>query len=735
VPDLSRRRFLQALATSAVGAAAFAGCQASPREALEESRVLLAEDTLTAYEDWFATTCRECGAGCGLVVRVVEGRARKAEGNPDHPVNAGKLCARGQAVVQDEYHPDRVRAPRQRVGPRGANSWGAYGWDDGLDRLVERLRELAARGRGGEVVMITPPLRGHRALIVDRFTRALGAQWLAFDAVGEAPLREAVRRVYGQDRLPDFDVQGADVILSFGADFLGGWLSPVHYGVQYGVFRQGSYRPGAPAPRARGYLVALEPRFSTTAASADEWVPTRPGTEGLLALGIAQVLSAAPELSAFAPEQIEPTTGVAARRLRDLARRFGSAQRPLALGGGPVGAQTNGTEALAAVLGLNVLVGSPAVRFPPPPPLPDLPAGGRASGLADWQDLADRLRAGRVDTVLVFDADPVHGLPASLGLPEALRDGAAFVGSFSSFVDETTALADVVLPAHLPLEDWGDDVPDPGPTAATLSFQQPLLRPLFDTRGFWDVLLVLGEEIGGAVHAALPWPTLKDALREGARGLHGLDRGSIRGPAQDFERFWVSLLQRGGWWDPAAVPTPATPAAPPAGLAAPAFDGPDYPYHLVVFPHNSLGAGRGARLPWLQAAPDPLTSVVWQTWVEVNPGLARQLGVVEGDVVGLESTRGRIEAPVYVHPAAPPDVLGVPLGQGHHVGDRWSGERGANPMSLLAPLVDSGSGALAYAATRVRLAKTGRHVALPKLEGTVPAYQLPGREVIEIDAG
>jgi len=120
MPDLSRREFLHAVAASTLGAVAFAGCQPPAREGLTESRVLQAEDTLSANEAWYATTCRECSAGCGLIVRVVDGRAKKAGGNPLHPVNHGKLCARGQAVVQAEYHPDRLLGPHQRAGERGA---------------------------------------------------------------------------------------------------------------------------------------------------------------------------------------------------------------------------------------------------------------------------------------------------------------------------------------------------------------------------------------------------------------------------------------------------------------------------------------------------------------------------------------------------------------------------------------------------------------------------------------
>src|SRR4051794_27822948 len=116
----TRRQFLQVLAASGAGAVMFTGCQPPRRELQAQSRVLLAEDVLSAYENWYATACRGCGAGCGAIVRVIEGRGRKVEGNPDHPVNLGKLCARGQAAVQEQYHPDRIRGPLMRSGERGS---------------------------------------------------------------------------------------------------------------------------------------------------------------------------------------------------------------------------------------------------------------------------------------------------------------------------------------------------------------------------------------------------------------------------------------------------------------------------------------------------------------------------------------------------------------------------------------------------------------------------------------
>src|SRR5439155_27256838 len=105
--------------------------------------------------------------------------------------------------------------------------------------------------------------------------------------------------------------------------------------------------------------------------------------------------------------------------------------------------------------------------------------------------------------------------------------------------------------------------------------------------------------------------------------------------------------------------------------------------------------------------PGPIPSAVWNTWAGLNPHTARELGVSEGDVVRVESPNGgAVEVPVYVHPAAPPTVVAMPLGQGHVRYGRWATQRGANPMALLAPMTDQTTGALAYGATRVKLTKT-----------------------------
>jgi molybdopterin-containing oxidoreductase family iron-sulfur binding subunit len=256
-------------------------------------------------------------------------------------------------------------------------------------------------------------------------------------------------------------------------------------------------------------------------------------------------------------------------------------------------------------------------------------------------------------------------------------------------------------------------------------------------------LLTIGAELGGRTAAALPWATLKDAIRDGLASVQRTRRGSVQ--EADFEAFWLEVLRRGGWWDqsqgagPSAQGVSSSLRNVVSSLQPTRYAGPpeEFPYHLIVFPHQTLGVGESANLPWMQATPDPITSATWATWVELNPSVALGLGVAEGDVVSVESPNGgRIEVPVYVSPAAPPTVVGIPLGQGHWAFGRWANvngrPRGANALDLLADLVDAETGSVAYGGTRVRLVKTGRRVQLSKFEGTAPALPLPREQVAKV---
>ena len=735
---LTRRQFMTLTGGSLAGAVLFQACGVPADELFVQSPVEMPEDLVTGLDNWYATLCRQCPTSEGVVVRVMEGRAKKVEGNVDYPINQGKHSARCEAGLQALYHPDRIRGPLLRVGERGSGQFEEISWTDAIGRLTHQLRSISEAGNQSGTVMVTQPVGAHLGTVVERFVARFGGRHLPYEPVEMTTLRAAVKSVFNQDTLPDFDIENADYVLSFGSDFLNTWVSPIRYARGYGHFRQGD--------RERGTLVHVDSRFSMTAANADEWVYVRPGMEGLLALSMAQVIiseglgdpqaaaaltgGSPVSLDQYSPGAVERRVGVSATTIRRIARDFAKHRPSLAFGGGSAAAHTNGMSNMQAIYSLNYLVGgvgqTGGIVFNPEPLVKDVPKAPALGSFSDWRGLIQEMKSGQVRALLLRGADPVYGLPASAGFLDATFDVPLIV-SFSGFMNEATAMADLVLPEHNYLEDWGSDIPSPGPGYQTVGFQQPAVRPFFEargahlgTKGFADVLLTLAQ--GLDLDLGLPGDTFKAILEDGARQLFDEGRGSVR--AGDFKSFWNGVLQRGGWWDTSAKSNDRPPRPPvlPA-FQEPAFDSQDsgrYPFHLVPFESTSLGDGRGASLPWLQATPDPITTATWRTWVEINIRTAEELGIGEGDVIEVTSPYGTIEALAFVHPGAPPDVVSIPIGQGHSASGRYAQGRGSNVLSILSPLTDSQTGALAWAATRVGIKKTGRWIRLPKFENTVP---------------
>ena len=739
---ITRRKFLTVVGGAATGAVVFQACGVPETELLVESPVQMPEDLVTGLDNWYATVCRQCPTPEGLVVRVMEGRARKVEGNVDYPINRGGHSARCEASLQGLYHPDRIRGPLVRLGDRGSGEFEEISWTDAIGRLAFQLQNLQESNSQSAMVLATKPLGGHAGMVADRFASKFGGRRMSYEPLEQTTLQTAVMGVFGQSAMPDFDIENASYVLSFGADFLNTWVSPVRYARGYGEFRQGE--------RARGKLVHVDSRFSMTAANADEWFYVKPGAEGLLALSIAQVMvsegwndGVAPlttggsnaRLDAFAPNLVAArisdaaTAEETADRIRKIAHDFAESDAALSIGGGSAGAHTNGLFNLSAIYSLNHLVGNVGrpggVLFNPDSPLEEVPAARSTSSFDDWRRLVQEMNEGGVQVLMVHGADPWHGLPEAAGFRRASFN-VPFIFSFSGMMDDTTSMSDLVLPIHHYLEDWGTDVPNPGPGYQTVGFQQPVVRPFFEsrqvhlgTRNFADTLMAVAERM--ELELDLPGESFKEIVEAGARQLFETGRGSVR--ASDFRSFWHSVLQRGGWWDTSArsTDTGQRPPVLPETETAAQFSGPEGSdsFHLMPFA-SSLGDGGGAALPWLQATPDPITTATWQTWVEINSKKADEMGISEGDVVRLTSDNGSIEAIAYPHPGMPPSVVSVPVGQGHMDNGRYAKDRGANIMSILAPVSDSLTGALAWAATRVSISKTGRWVRLPKFENTVP---------------
>jgi anaerobic selenocysteine-containing dehydrogenase len=375
-----------------------------------------------------------------------------------------------------------------------------------------------------------------------------------------------------------------------------------------------------------------------------------------------------------------------------------------------------------AVNALNALVGSVGVpggiMFTPAFPANqtgNAAAAAKSPAPAMDKFAADILgaQASPVHVLLLNDANPVFATPAAWRVKEAISK-IPYIVSFGPFLDETSILADLILPDHSFLESWVDHVPESGTAMALASVAPPVMHPLHQTRAMPDVLLEVGRNLAKPLSPALPWQTYEEMLQAAFTSLPAAKAKAGQDSAPDI---WTTAQQQGGWWveQPAAAPAAAAPTAAAAGVqnaravtfAAAQFDGApnDYPFYFLPYASQAFLDGSIAHLPWLQELPDVLSTAMWSSWVEINPQTAAKLGIAVGDMVEVKSTQGTLRSPAVVSPGIAPDVIAMPVGQGHQTFTRYASGIGANPISILAAVRESETGALAWAATRVRISK------------------------------
>jgi len=702
---MDRRRFLTVLGATGGAAAAASACNIHP-EPTEHlvPYTVPPENQVPGIATYYATTCRECAAGCGLHAKVREGRVVKLEGNPESPINQGRLCSRGQAGLQGLYNPDRVTDPMAR-GPNG--EWQKLSWEDAIGRLQAKVKE--ARGKG--IAFVTGLESGAFGELVDAWMKELGGRHVTYEPFAFEALREGNRLAFGTPAIPWYDFANARYIVSFGADFMETWLSPVGY--QNGFTRAHAFEGGRDGSMAK--FVSVAPRLSLTGMSADEWIAAKPGTEFMLALAMAQVILAerlAPtpadarglERLLPAPQQVATLVGMEARDIRRLSREFAASKGGLAVAGGVATHYGSGAHVLAASVNLlNYVAGQvgKTVKFGPNHALE------AAGSFKQLTDLVGDMSAGKVAVLLVHGANPAHSLPAAFS--QALgRVG--YRVSFSSYLDETAAASDLVLPDLHPLEQWNDSRPRTG----VYALQQPVMQPVFpNARHSGDVLL---QASGRA-------SSFKEYLQARWRVLH-----QRYGRGREFADFWSDAVQHGGVYSDAPVQTvrlvPGI-AQQLGGLAG--TGGVSEKHVLIVFPSIALHDGRGANKPWLQELPDPVSKITWHGWVEVHPETAAKSQLANGDMLLLTSPYGAVRAPVWITPGVRPDVLAVPSGQGHKAYGRYAKDRSFNAFEVLSDQpTDFGGRAFAVGVT---VRTTGDHRRLATVEGDAREQ---GRDIIEV---
>ncbi len=749
-------------------------------------------------ESWVPSVCQLCPGGCGILARVLDGkRLVKIEGNPQHPISRGTLCPKGFAGLQVQYSPYRIKTALRRVGEKGSKQFEKIEWDQAIDLVVSKLKSLRDENKTHTSAILLGQCRGTTRQLFKRFLDAYGSPNLIDNnSYREETPVPGVYLMQGSIYPSVYDLENANYILSFGSNWLESFWSPVQAFRSFGKLNDDKRAP-------RGRTVQVEPRLSVTAARSNQWVPINPGTEGFLALGIAYMLIKEGAynqdfvsrytfgfeswkdpsgvihsgfkdyvLNNYNLSQVSFVTGVPIDTIIRLARDFAKLHPSLALGEDNFNLSQQSSFTRMAIHSLNGLMGSFEInggvllaQLTPLSDFPSIPADrlsteGRnkpridSAGNADYplsRDLPDNLpdnvladKPYPLNMLFIYNSDPVFTSPVRGKFIQALKK-IPLVVSFSSFMDETSEYADLILPDHTYLERTEDDPTYTLQGFPVLSLRQHVIEPLYQTKSATDVLLDLSRKIDDRMSSAFPWKDQQEILSFALQGVFNSGRGDLFGvpfaeiwtrvlekrgwkaPSyNNLEEFNKGIKEKGGWWDPVynsgewdrvfktpskkfefysqllkqrlkdqAVkedkfyfPNPSTPEK-----------NEEYPLYLRVFPLHALSTERDLPSPWLKDTAGFYQKEKWHPWVEINPEKAKELGIADTDLIWVESSKGRIKLKARLFPGTMPEVVGIPFGF-------EDGKEDFNPVKIITEKPDPISGLANWGETRVKLYKT-----------------------------
>jgi molybdopterin-containing oxidoreductase family iron-sulfur binding subunit len=637
----SRRDFLKYVGFS-TAAASLAACEGPVHKSIPY--VFQPERIIPGVANYYATTIADGFDFASILVKTRESRPIKIERNKEARVMGG-TNARIQASVLSLYDSTRMQGPMAQGEPV---EWEAL--DAGVKSKLTGLR-----GTGRQIALLTQTYASPSAKrLISRFAEAYeNVTHVVYDAVSEEAALNAFQARYGERALADYDLSRADLIVSFGADFLGDW--------QGGGYDSGYSKGRVPQQGKMSRHVQFEANMSLTGANADQRIPLTPAMQKV---ALAQLYARLNGSSAGGelPEK-------ATRALDALAGQIAKApSRAVVLCG------LDDPDAQAVVLALNEMLGSEAFDAAAPRYV-------RQGNLGALSQLVADMKAGKVGALIMDGVNPAYSLPNAGEFVEALSQVDISV-AFSTNQNETTQHTTFAAAANHYLESWGDAEFKKG----HFSLMQPVIRELFDTRQFQQCLLnwmdtettyydFIRETWGESILGGADW---SQALHDGVyvSASPEADPNMPAGPS-DKEAGAV-----------ADAPGQVSVAAAVRRLAGAASEG----MSLVLYPKVGMGDGRQAANPWLQEFPDPITRVSWDNYLTVSKKDASALGLVnthvanggmDGSYVDLEVNGVTVsKVPVIIQPGQAEGTMGLSFGYGRAAGLKKEMQTGVNAFPL-----------------------------------------------------
>jgi len=660
--------------------------------------------------------------GTPVLVRTREGRPILVAPRARETSGRG-MTVRHQAALLDLYDPDRAQGPlslRRRPDTATALPWNSVSAD-----VVSRLQSSGAKS-----VLLTGPVHSPAlASVIAALTARSGLRHVVWTPIAPGATSTAWSRAFGRPEVARPTLADADLIVGLGAEFLDD--------TSHGLEREFAARrsPDAADKRPMSRFIQLEGRLSLTGANADARIRVRDSQLASVACALAHELvvvrhlgplagdaAAAQALAPYAIDAVAESTGVPTDSLKGLASEMArAAGHALVIAGGSASTTASGVALETAALVLNVTLGAFEAGLFDDSAAAVLDASG-ADALAA---LADDLRAGTVEMLIVAGANPVYDAPAGTPFADALAK-VPFIVSLNDRVDETGALADVLAPVSHPFESWGD-AELPGGAAA---LQQPVILPLGNTRGALDLLVDWAAALGDPASAAavatatkpLPAPPVGTAehlpstslawhyLRAAWASRLGADPAS-----PGFDLTWNEVLRAGAWRPAAREATPRAfdagvlallaPATPPAAKDS---------VELQLYPHLALADGRHGNNGWLHELPDPVTRITWGGALSIAPRRFDAMQLTNGDLVEVDAGHATIVAPAYRHAGMHHDQVALPLG----LGRTGCGPVGAHIGQNVFPLRQRANGLLVAAGFPVTLRRVDGHERLAIGQGS-----------------
>jgi MoCo/4Fe-4S cofactor protein with predicted Tat translocation signal len=626
-----RRDFLKALGFG-VGAVTLAACQKTP---VHKSipYLIRPEEVTPGVANYYASSYE----GQAILVKTREGRPIKIEGNPADIFGKGGVDAQTQASVLDLYSVTRLKTPLLKGGESG--------WSQ-VDQFVRA--ELAAIKAGGKKIRIissTVYSPSTAAVIADFTAQYPNTKHINYDAVSYTGIIQANQNSFGKAVLPHYRFDRADVIVSFGADFLGSWISQTEYTRQYALTRGKEALEGKKMSR----HIQFESGMSLTGTNADVRIPVKPSEEAIALINLYNAVSGT----------TLPGSKKLDNKTADTAIALTAQELLKAKGRALVVAGSNDVATQILVNAINSLLGSYGTTIDL-----DNPSRQYAGNDAEFVEFINEMKRGEVDAVFFMNANPAYDYFKSQDVKDALSKVRLKV-SFAHYKDETASLCNVVAPNHHYLESWGDESALEG----YYTIVQPTINPVYDTRQTEQSLLIWSDNPVKDYYTYVRNNWSNNLLALG--GLSG-------------QTGWETLLQNG------FIKT----AEKPAGTYSFSRDlnavaqtiltqsnkikADNGKVELTVYESPTIRDGKKANNPWLQELPDPVSKVTWDNFAALAPKYAEEKGFKEGDVIKIEANGYSISVPVLLQPGQAQGTVSVALGYGRTQAGPVGDKVGAN---------------------------------------------------------